>query len=362
MSIPAGSHTVYVKCVHASSTPDTTDGDCTSQRSAFIDWISFSANDADGDGVADASDNCPNAANAPQADLDGDGQGDACDADIDGDGRPNDTDYAPDDPSVQDAPPAPSGTILWSGDGENPTNQDWSRIFTKAPYCGATPQGGIAPNNHGGYHTRVTSNPTPLQGSYAYKEVVDDSIDCWQERTELSQKEDARQFHPGDENWEAFGVWLGPDFDINRDMKGASTTFQHKPVPSNNPTTSIKIANGDWYWVTQGGTATNTHQTKDVIAPATRGVWYRFVLHTKYTSSEDGLTELYSDAPGGPGGPIELVGSRTKPTLWETSSGSSSIRVNMGFYRESGDNGTETLAHDGYTVGTTREIVERSAF
>ena len=161
---------------------------------------------------------------------------------------------------------------------------------------------------------------------------------------------------------EAFGIWLGPDFDINRDMKGASTTFQHKPVPSNNPTTSIKIANGDWYWVTQGGTATNTHQTKYVIAPATRGVWYRFVLHTKYTSSEDGLTELYSDAPGGPGGPIELVGSRTKPTLWETSSGSSSIRVNMGFYRESGDNDTETLAHDGYTVGTTREIVERSAF
>jgi hypothetical protein len=35
--------------------------------------------DADGDGVADASDNCPNAANANQADADSDGVGDVCD-------------------------------------------------------------------------------------------------------------------------------------------------------------------------------------------------------------------------------------------------------------------------------------------
>ncbi|MES2885759.1 MAG: thrombospondin type 3 repeat-containing protein, partial [Pseudomonadota bacterium] len=47
--------------------------------------------DADGDGVADASDNCPAVANPNQADTDGDGAGDACDApppppDADGDG------------------------------------------------------------------------------------------------------------------------------------------------------------------------------------------------------------------------------------------------------------------------------------
>jgi len=47
------------------------------------------APDSDGDGVADAADNCPSMANADQADLDGDGTGNACDEDIDGDGLSN---------------------------------------------------------------------------------------------------------------------------------------------------------------------------------------------------------------------------------------------------------------------------------
>jgi cytosine/adenosine deaminase-related metal-dependent hydrolase len=38
------------------------------------------ANDLDGDGVPNGSDNCPNVANPQQADADGDGKGDACDA------------------------------------------------------------------------------------------------------------------------------------------------------------------------------------------------------------------------------------------------------------------------------------------
>jgi len=58
--------------------------------------------DADGDGVADGADNCPNDANAGQLDTDGDGQGDVCDPcpndsanDIDGDGICADVDNCP---------------------------------------------------------------------------------------------------------------------------------------------------------------------------------------------------------------------------------------------------------------------------
>jgi len=45
--------------------------------------------------VANAGDNCPHLANPDQADLDADGQGDACDADIDGDGIPTAGDNCP---------------------------------------------------------------------------------------------------------------------------------------------------------------------------------------------------------------------------------------------------------------------------
>ena len=53
------------------------------------------SNDADGDGVTDDIDNCPNSANADQSDLDGNGEGDVCDNDIDGDGIPNSIDPEP---------------------------------------------------------------------------------------------------------------------------------------------------------------------------------------------------------------------------------------------------------------------------
>jgi len=48
-----------------------------------------------GDGIADASDNCPLIANSSQADNDGDAQGDACDADDDNDGVPDVADNCP---------------------------------------------------------------------------------------------------------------------------------------------------------------------------------------------------------------------------------------------------------------------------
>jgi hypothetical protein len=42
--------------------------------------------DLDGDGISDATDNCPGDSNADQADLDGDNIGNVCDSDADGDG------------------------------------------------------------------------------------------------------------------------------------------------------------------------------------------------------------------------------------------------------------------------------------
>jgi len=50
---------------------------------------SASTGDRDGDGIPDVADDCPTVPNHDQADLDGDGAGDACDADANGDGIPD---------------------------------------------------------------------------------------------------------------------------------------------------------------------------------------------------------------------------------------------------------------------------------
>ena len=60
-------------------------------------WVPFDIDvsinlDDDEDGIPNDEDNCPDDANADQADLDGDGIGDVCDPDIDGDEYTNDVD------------------------------------------------------------------------------------------------------------------------------------------------------------------------------------------------------------------------------------------------------------------------------
>ena len=76
--------------------------------------------DADGDGVSDGSDNCPAASNTDQADHDGDGLGDACDADADADGVPNDADACP----LGDADWASGASTDADGDGCRDATED----------------------------------------------------------------------------------------------------------------------------------------------------------------------------------------------------------------------------------------------
>jgi hypothetical protein len=90
--------------------------------------------DADADGVPDTADNCVASSNPTQADLDGDGLGDACDPDLDGDGRANGSDCAPADPTAQDPPGAevaglgvsggPAALVAWTPLGGAPAT--WS--------------------------------------------------------------------------------------------------------------------------------------------------------------------------------------------------------------------------------------------
>lgn len=62
--------------------------------------------DDDNDGVQDGGDNCQFVANASQADFDGDLMGDACDPDDDGDGQADTVDLCPGTPAATVVDPA----------------------------------------------------------------------------------------------------------------------------------------------------------------------------------------------------------------------------------------------------------------
>ncbi|MEX2237629.1 MAG: calcium-binding protein [Dehalococcoidia bacterium] len=73
--------------------------------------------DSDGDGVTDSADNCPNDANADQANFDNDGEGDACDSDDDNDGIADGSD---------DCEQTPTSTNVAADGCPDPDNDDVS--------------------------------------------------------------------------------------------------------------------------------------------------------------------------------------------------------------------------------------------
>ena len=136
----------------------------------------FDVSDTDGDAILDALDNCPNTPNNDQADLDGDGQGDACDDDRDGDGTSNALDAFPDDGAAStdtdgdgqpDTLTGPSSTGLVEdldddGDGLLDTVETNTTVFVDENDTGTDPL--VADSDGDGFQdgTEVFAGTNPL--------------------------------------------------------------------------------------------------------------------------------------------------------------------------------------------------------
>jgi hypothetical protein len=130
--------------------------------------------DTDGDGVPDATDNCPNDANPNQEDADHDGLGDVCDNcpndpdnDADGDGVCGDVDNCPNDanPNQEDGDADGVGdvcdncpTIPNPGQADN----DGDGVGDVCPRLTVNVTGGVARAQAAGWSGRVTSDPAGI--------------------------------------------------------------------------------------------------------------------------------------------------------------------------------------------------------
>jgi len=108
--------------------------------------------DADADGVPDRLDNCPSAANATQADFDGDGAGDVCDPDDDNDGLADAGDCAPLD-AAQGAVGLVDGLTIGAAPGSS--HLSWSAASRAESYD--VQRGTLAGLALGGYGSCLAS-------------------------------------------------------------------------------------------------------------------------------------------------------------------------------------------------------------
>ncbi len=97
-TLPEGSFNIQAEIRGATPT------DTNQSNDVAITPLYKALKDTDGDSVLDENDNCPEAANQNQEDIDGDENGDACDDDKDGDGVANGQDEYPTDSTKSDKP------------------------------------------------------------------------------------------------------------------------------------------------------------------------------------------------------------------------------------------------------------------
>jgi hypothetical protein len=122
--------------------------------------------DADGDGVEDGQDNCPNIQNMDQQNTDGDQEGDACDPDDDNDGIDDALDLCPliQDQSQED----------FDGDGIGDLcdeDRDGDGILNYEDQCAATPLG-IVPDQFGCTENQRPCGPFNDVGGHRFETEI----------------------------------------------------------------------------------------------------------------------------------------------------------------------------------------------
>jgi Polysaccharide lyase/Ca-dependent carbohydrate-binding module xylan-binding len=251
--------------------------------------------------------------------------------------------------------PAPSASVLWTADAERPTNDEWSSESS-------------ADKSYS--YTQVAD---AAQGSRAYRHEIRDGdvSDDGLPRVEVGQCNGNaisgglaecpanRRFNAGDERWIAFQV----RFDQWNATTTATNNFmQMKNNGNGAPPILMKLRSGKLSL--SGVSSPSSGSTQETLWSAPwssdlKGKWLQVMLHIKFgRTSTTGYVELYGDIDGnGTTAMKPLMARKNRHTMRSTGD----MWARIGVYRKE-VSGTAVMLHDGYTVATTREAAEASAY
>lgn len=270
----------------------------------------------------------------------------------------------------------PPGQVLWTANGTRPLSDEWAEYSTGID-CAVDSTGINDPEIF-----QESSVVAPYTRGHAYEANVSQSDPlCYSgNRAELGEGlpergirtigsggfSASRYFLPGRDYWVSFWMRLGSNFPIN-DANWANVA-QFKFLPgafATYPVALLQVFSGHLWWVDG-----NTSQYWDLGA-VTTSMWMKITVHFLVSSDPSvGYVEVYGSLNGG--AEEQLMAHTNVATTAVCAALCSEygltvgddmpITSRIGIYRNPTIPGSATDYFDGYTVATTRDAAEASAF
>jgi hypothetical protein len=278
--------------------------------------------------------------------------------------------------------PSPSGSVVWRADGGGALEDDWGSLAT-ATECSVVTKAGQTSERV----SRLAGADSPSPVGRFYRAQVKPTDVCYGSRAELGQGNPVkpfsdgtgdRLFREGEDHWISFASRLAPNYPINASRW--SLIFQWKQTakyggPDGNPILSMVAYNGKYRMWGPGFSELNQQNPptgaygsweQDFATNPSLDQWHLFTMHVKWSPDPTkGYVELLGDLADGRGWRT-LISGRNVATMKINDSGGNGETIpnhaRAGIYRDERHATDTFLDVASYTVATTRQAAEATAF
>lgn len=215
----------------------------------------------------------------------------------------------------------------WRGDFETGNHSQWRAVQAKAP-------------------NRITiQSKVVREGRYASRVEVrrgDNNVagsGSGGERSELFIGTSTTGAVEGREQYWAWSTYFPPDFDAPVGLWNAFTQFHHSGT-TGQVNVQFAVDRQKIELRVLGGNISSPSRRELVLAHLTKGRWYDFVFHVKWSSTRAGFVEVWVNG-------LRVVKKSSMPTLYT----GQAIYLKQGYYRRSHGE-TTVIYHDGMRRGS----------